>query len=56
VLLRLGHDDLEAFEVVAEEARVAGDQALALQQGVGTDQEVGHHALTWAAPCRRQAR
>ena len=31
----MGHDDLEALEVVAVETGVSGDQALALQQGMG---------------------
>src|SRR5690606_9198762 len=37
-----GHDDLQALEVVAEKTGVAGDQAPALQQGVGADDEVRH--------------
>src|SRR5690606_10171913 len=45
----LGDDQLEALEIVAIETRVAGDQAVALQQRVGADQEVGHRAHSFAA-------
>src|SRR6516164_6303872 len=38
------NDDLETFEVVAEEPGVARDQAAALQQRVRADQEVGNGA------------
>ena len=41
----LGHDDLQALVVVAEKTGVAGDQGVALQQRVRTDQEIGDHAL-----------
>src|SRR6478752_3809778 len=38
----LGNDDLETFEVVPEETGVAGDEAAALQQRVGADEEIGN--------------
>jgi hypothetical protein len=48
-LRRRWHDDLEALEVVAEEARVARDEAVALQERVGTDDEVRHRPCAAAA-------
>src|SRR5207245_5273491 len=35
-----GNDDFETFEVIAKKAGVAGNQRVALKQGVGPDDEV----------------
>src|SRR5450631_254011 len=40
----LGNDDFQALEVVAEEARVSGDERRALKQGMCPDQEVRNGA------------
>src|SRR5688500_11320523 len=42
--LRCRHDQFQTLEIVAIEGRVAGNEAIALQQRMRTDQEVGHRA------------
>src|SRR5690606_3102122 len=43
-----GYDQLQSLEIVAVELLVAGDQAVALQQRVGPDQEIGDRAAVLA--------